>query len=99
MAVDLLTDDIGEFQVKDGDFISGFSDAQHIEDTMFTSPADLKKDPVFGIGIRQFINSPFTSSTRGLLKKRIRLTLTSDNVSEIKINYGDELEVSGQYAD
>ncbi len=56
-AQDFLLDSTGDLLIKDGDFVIGLSDGQHIKDIMQSVPGWWKEFPLVGFNPFQFLNS------------------------------------------
>ncbi len=74
-AKDILQDTDGDLLFKDGDFVIGLSDNQHITDIIISTPGSWKEYPLCGVGIEYYLNS---SGTQGILKRDIQVQLTTD---------------------
>jgi hypothetical protein len=61
--------------IPNGDFTTGPSDAQHIEDTINAFPGWWKENPADGVGIFQYINS---SGQEQEIARSIAINLQSD---------------------
>ncbi len=70
--------------IKDGDFVIGESDLQHIEHIIASQRGGYKQFPLIGVGINQYINSPID----GILRREIQLQLQADGygLQQIKVD-------------
>ncbi len=68
----LLNNDI---VIKNGDFATGPSDMQHIEDTINAFPGWWKEYPADGVGILQYINS---SGQEQAITRSVAINLRAD---------------------
>lgn len=57
MNQDYLLDDNGDLLIKDGDFVVGPSDNQHIQDILQSFQGEWKQFPLTGAGILQATNT------------------------------------------
>ncbi|MFB6456580.1 hypothetical protein ACE38W_15015 [Chitinophaga sp. Hz27] len=75
--------------IRDGDFVIGESDEQHIMDTINGFPGWWKENPVDGVGISSYLNS---SGQEQSIARAIKLQLSSDGyrVDSPTISYGDD---------
>ena len=78
-ATDFLLDEDGDLIIKDGDFATGLSDQDHIENILTANKGAYRLEPLIGVGLQKAINGPDTGVTRQRLKKRTRLNLELDN--------------------
>ncbi len=69
---------MNDLQIRNGDFLIGGSDAQHVMDTINSFPGWWKENPVDGVGIFQFRGS---SGREQEIAKSIKVNLTSDGYS------------------
>lgn len=89
---DILINEDVEF--KNGDFVIGISDAQHIEHILTAKPGQFYQFPTLGVGVVDLIKS---SINRQALKQKIKVNLESDNyrINKIEVVGGiDELKTS-----
>jgi len=84
---DILTDDTGDIQIVNGDFVVAESDYQHMRDIMLAAPGHYKQFPLVGANINMQINGAID----GEFRKQLRLQLEGDGfkVNQVK-------EVNGQ---
>lgn len=73
--MDFLQDKNGDLLIRDGDFVIGESDQQHVEDTLISFPGWWKENPLDGVGVQSFLNSSGQEQT---LARKIKLELESD---------------------
>ena len=99
MARDILTKPEGDLNILNGDLDVGYSDEQHVEHILITSKGHFKQNPLIGVGIEDYINSPTSLITRQKLEKEIALQLESDNAKDIDVSYsvGGVLKVEATY--
>lgn len=64
-----------DLQILDGDLIIGFSDQQHVADTLNAFPGWWKENPADGVGVFAYINS---SGQEQALGRSIKINLASD---------------------
>lgn len=79
---DILLNDDGDIDVKDGDFNVGPSDEQHIMLIMNTYPGNWKEHPTCGVGIRDYILSAGKAVE---LKRSINVQLDADGYKSVKV--------------
>ena len=78
---DFLLDENGDLLIRNGDFVIGESEAQHIED-MLICPAGLwPVDVLAGIGIRKYYKGVSNQQTLDQVESDIRLNLKYDDWS------------------
>ena len=53
---DLQLDDIGDILLKDGDYVIGESDFQHIEDILDAYPGEYRNAPLLGVYLQRSVN-------------------------------------------
>ncbi len=64
-----------DLQIRDGDFIIGESDEQHVADTINAFQGWWKQFPADGVGVLRFVNS---AGQEQVLSRAIKINLTSD---------------------
>ena len=64
-----------DLQIRDGDFVIGESDQQHVADTINAFPGWWKEFPGDGVGVFSYLNS---SGQEQSLARSIKINLTSD---------------------
>lgn len=69
-----LTND--DLLIQHGDFVIGYSDDQHIKDTINAFPGTWKEFPADGVGMRSYINS---SGQEQEIERLIIINLQSDS--------------------
>lgn len=84
---DILINEDVEF--KNGDFVIGVSDQQHIEHILKTKPGQFYQFPTLGVGVVDLINS---SINRQALKQKIKVNLESDNYRINKVEVAGEID-------
>jgi len=93
MATDILLNTDNEFQFADGDFLTGYSDDQHIQHHLTANPGNYLQYPFLGVGITKEKNGPVN---RGVIATAIRRSLVEDGFNVRQINVGgnfDNLEI------
>lgn len=85
-ANDFLQNSDNDILIKDGDFVIGASDEDHIVDIVNSNPGDWKEYIFCGVGIDSYLNS---SGAQLQLKKQILLQLAQDGYSSITVNFTD----------
>ena len=82
MVEDILLDNTGDLQFKNGDFDIGLSDEQHVILIVNTMPGSFKQFPLLGVGIIQYSASSGQSAT---LRRSINIQLNSDGYTNIDV--------------
>lgn len=75
MIKDIILDDLGDLEIKNGDFYVADSDQQHVILIINTQVGDWKQYPTLGVGIINYLAS---SGKTAELKRSISLQLTAD---------------------
>lgn len=94
IAKDFLSDPDGDLLIKDGDFVIGESEEQHINDILVSHPGGWRQTPFLGVGISKFFNSPLNSGVLTSARKRIKLMLEMDNYKDIVIAMKDLFSIN-----
>jgi hypothetical protein len=90
MRTDFLTDENGDLQIEDGDFITGASDDQHIQHLLQSTIGTIKDAPLLGVGIVEAISGVVDGST----KRKIDINLKADGYTLRSIASGkDKLKI------
>lgn len=94
-AQDIKLDSDGDLLIKDGDFVIGPSDEQHIKDILNSVPGWFKEFPLVGINPFQFLNSRDSSQQ---LNQIIKTQLIGDGFAKesvivyVTINQDNKIE-------
>jgi hypothetical protein len=89
---DILHTPDGDLAFRNGDFIVGDSDAQHVQDITFAMPGDFRQSPLVGVGIMNYLNGPVDASGFINLRKTIRLQLQADGYIIAKLTLAKDLK-------
>lgn len=83
---DIRQDSDGDLLIRDGDFVIGESDSQHIQDTLVAHPGWWKENPQDGVGIDNY--SKATGAEQELARK-VKLELEADgyDVSNPQVSF------------
>ena len=74
---DALGNPVGDdLLIRNGDFVIGPSDEQHIQDILNAFPGWWKQFPNLGVGIFQYLNGP--STQQQTIKRSVTVQLESD---------------------
>lgn len=82
---DLQLDEIGDILLKDGDYVMGESDMQHIEDILDAYPGEYRNAPLLGVYLQRAVNGLMDGSIR----RDININLQSDNYQVKKVEITD----------
>lgn len=82
---DLQLDEIGDILLKDGDYVMGESDMQHIEDILDAYPGEYRNAPLLGVYLQRGINGLMNGSIR----RDININLQADNYLVKKVEITD----------
>lgn len=100
MAQDILTVN-GEIQVKDGDFVIGNSDHQHVRHILLAHPGHYKNAAPIGVGVHTYLNSPLDGKIRQELERKIKEQLGFDSAKQVSVavkgNTLEDIEISAVY--
>lgn len=75
---DIQLDNNGDLDVRNGDFIIGESDEQHVESILNAAQGTWKQHPLLGANLPKRTKMPITVSSRAKLNKNIKLQLEYD---------------------
>jgi hypothetical protein len=90
MVKDFLTDDNNVLIIKDGDFLIGESEEQHLEAILWSEKGHWKETPFLGVGISKAINS---SNQIGDIERDILLQLELDEWQNVEVDFSDLADV------
>lgn len=90
MVKDFLTDDDNLLMIKNGDFVVGESEEQHIEAILWSEKGHWKETPFLGVGISKAINS---SNQIGSVERDILLQLELDEWQGVNVDFSDLSDV------
>ncbi|CAN5437071.1 hypothetical protein BH09BAC1_BH09BAC1_05020 [soil metagenome] len=79
-AKDILLDSDGDLLIREGDFVVGPSDDQHVLDILMSAPGDWRQSPLVGVNIITFLNAPMDGTQRNALRQKIALQLQLDGI-------------------
>lgn len=88
MANDFLLDDAGDLLIKNGDFVIGDSEAQHVEDLLYSFKGEWKEHPLLGAESQRQLKQG-NSLTK--LKKAIKIELQNDGYSNVAVTIQGEI--------
>ncbi len=98
MAIDYLHTDEHDLMIKNGDFVAGYSDEQHVETLLLAQKGEIKAFPLAGIGIRSYGLSPWHYKVMKKLEKHIKLQLKYDGVVKPAVKVSkDKIKIDAQY--
>lgn len=83
MANDILLDEEGDLLIVNGDFVIGDSEAQHVDDLLYSFKGEWKEHPLVGAEVQRRLKQR-ESLTK--LKKQIRTTLEDDGYSNVSVS-------------
>ena len=78
---DILLDENNDLLIRNGDFVFGESDQQHIECILSTNPNDWKESPVVGAALIKSLGG----SLNGFTKRNVTVQLEADGYALEKI--------------
>lgn len=83
--IDKTTNDL---VIVNGDFKVDYSDDTHIQDHLVSDEGHWKNDPLVGVGIIKYLNSPAGPSVYNDLERKIRVKLKYDDtiIKTLKID-------------
>lgn len=82
-ARDYLYNDDDELLIKDGDFVVGASDEQHIKDIMCAAPGHFRQYPEIGANILQQVKGVID----GRYKRVVRVNLENDGYNVKTVDF------------
>lgn len=82
---DFILDENGDILVRDGDFVVGNANDQHMNDIIQTVPGEWKESPFVGCDLYRFVSANVTTSeVVAVVKKQLELdTFTVNNIDVI----------------
>ncbi len=83
---DILLNATGDLMIKDGDFVMGDSEQQHVEHLLLTSEGTWVDSPLIGIGIVKYINAPVGLQLKNKIKGDIKLNLEMDGYTQSTVS-------------
>jgi hypothetical protein len=89
MRTDLLRDDNGNLAFANGDFATGQSDQQHVEDIFDLQAGELKEFPMAGFGSINYIKRTITAAA---FKRSLKIQLNYDGYNDATIDTSNGLE-------
>jgi hypothetical protein len=95
MAVnDFLLDENGDLLIKDGDFVIGESDSQHVFDIITSFIGEWKQYPNVGVGIMQYLKAQNPNTAANSIKQQLQADGYSLNNCTVKIDETGNLKIS-----
>jgi hypothetical protein len=91
MAKDILLNNEGDLELRDGDVVFDEADGQSLEALLFLCQGDLKYSPLTGVGITRITNSKVGSSQvlEGIVKQQLLADNWKDEVVSFNNATGD----------
>ena len=98
--IDILCGDDSDLSVVNGDFLTGISDEQHVEDLLLAEKGHYKQFPFSGIAIVNHLHAPMSLTDRDNIKREILLQLEADGIKRlaITIDANGTITVKGKYS-
>jgi hypothetical protein len=91
-AIDILVEpvpntdaDLHDTQIRDGDFVLGPSDNQHMDDILLSYKGHWRQDPLIGVGLPSYQQARNTSQVLNGLRKTISAQIKRDGYRVRKI--------------
>jgi hypothetical protein len=94
---DILIDDAGNYLKKGGDFYTGYSDGQHGQLLLMSTPGSFRQSPLTGIGIRRMINAKLTPLGKVSLQKDITQQFQNDGYQVNTLSIPDTEHINIDY--
>jgi hypothetical protein len=76
-----------DLDVKDGDFVIGVSDLQHIANILEAEKGQFRQTPLVGVGVLKMINGPIS----GAEKRDIKMQLQGDGYQTKEVVFKEGL--------
>lgn len=90
MRIDIGLSETGDLMIRDGDFVIGHADAQHVGLIVRLHKGNLKQEPLTGVGEKRLING----SMNGGMRREVQLQLEADGYRLKEITgSGDTLQI------
>jgi hypothetical protein len=89
MRTDFLRDENGSLAFANGDFATGQSDQQHVEDIFDLQAGELKEFPMAGFGAINYIKRTITAAA---FKRDLKIQLNYDGYNDATIDTSNGLE-------
>ncbi|TNE31822.1 MAG: hypothetical protein EP346_00020 [Bacteroidetes bacterium] len=72
--------------IENGDFKSGDSVDDHVNHILVATKGQYRQHPLVGVGLLNYIGSPWTSTVRNRLESQIQLQLEADGATGVDIS-------------
>lgn len=93
--IDILLDETGDLDIKDGDFVRGDATRQNQKLLLQADEGDIRSNPLQGVGAFNFIEDEGTTAlTREIMKKYTRDGM---KVQELTVGVDKSVYVKGIY--
>lgn len=92
---ELLLDENGDLSIKNGDFVTGFSDNQHQEHILIATKGEYKEFPELGVGIAQMLSDDDWTSV--LIEAKKNLEYDGMKINNVKFEENGNLTIDGYY--
>ncbi|HEX8576686.1 MAG TPA: oxidase [Flavobacterium sp.] len=89
MRQDILRDENGGLTFANGDFATGQSDQQHVEDIIDLQPGEIKEFPQIGLGAINYIKRTITADE---FKRDLKIQLNMDGYANPVIDTSNGIE-------
>ena len=87
---DYLLTELGELEIKNGDFKVGLSEEKHVADILLASPGHYRQYPTLGARLFSAINSSGEDTNQNV-RRRILLALAEDGLQDVVIEQEDTI--------
>jgi len=89
MRQDILREENGNLSFANGDFATGQSDQQHVEDILDLQPGEIKEFPLAGFGAINYIKRTITADE---FKRDLKIQLNYDSYDNATIDTSNGIE-------
>jgi hypothetical protein len=94
-ANDLLLDATYDLAIgPGGDLLVGESDAQHLDLLLQTFPGEWRADPLVGIGLVRYLNSPYGPAQAAAFGREVTIQLVRDGYRVLALNVADLVAIT-----
>ncbi|MHA3045993.1 oxidase [Riemerella anatipestifer] len=92
---DILLNDDNDLEIKDGDFLVGFSNKQHQKHILMANKGEYKEFPEVGVGIIQMIADD--RYTELLIETKKQLEYDGMQIKDVSLQPNGKMIIDGKY--
>jgi hypothetical protein len=87
IAIDFLLNEDGDLDIQGGDFVTGESETQHVDDILIAAPGTFKNEPLVGVDLLNELNAPNGGEDINRVRKLIATQMELDGIGIVEMDF------------